>query len=46
MASAEAVISDLRTAISEGWKVQQRVAAKAGIPSQLPDPRGNNDERR
>lgn len=46
MASADAVISDLRTAIFEGWKVQQRVAAKAGLPSQMPDPRGDNDERR
>lgn len=46
MASADAVISDLRSAIFEGWKVQQRVAAKAGISSQLPDPRGDNDEHR
>lgn len=46
MASADAVISDLRTVIFEGWKVQQRVAAKAGLPSQMPDPRGDNDERR
>lgn len=46
MASAESVISDLRTVIFEGWVVQQRVAAKAGLPSPPPDPRGNQDEQR
>jgi hypothetical protein len=44
--SVEALVGNLRTVIDEGWKVQQRIAEKAGLSIPTPQPKGDEDVRR